>query len=166
MDLGGEVTTTTLLIKHNSYLHSKYLSVYPQVRCSPQPSSQKSFSLRNGQPITGPTWHPSHGQVLIPNTINDILLCLQTGACCTLKGPTQQLTLRDTDTHCQTVDRAWELLWKNWRKDCKPPKGDRNTTGRPTESTNMDPWGSQSLNHQPAKEHKWAGLDLGIPTHM
>ena len=43
------------------------------------------------------------------------------------------------------------------------PKGDRNTTGRPTESLNLDPWGSQSLNHQPKNIH---GLDLGLPAHM
>ena len=29
------------------------------------------------------------------------------------------------------------------------PEGDRNSTRRPTESTNLDPWGSQSLKHQP-----------------
>jgi hypothetical protein len=29
------------------------------------------------------------------------------------------------------------------------PEGDRNFTGRPTESTNLDPWGSQRLSHQP-----------------
>jgi hypothetical protein len=27
-------------------------------------------------------------------------------------------------------------------------EGDRNSTGRPTESTNLDPWNSQNLNHQ------------------
>jgi hypothetical protein len=31
------------------------------------------------------------------------------------------------------------------------PEGDRNSTGRQTESTNLDPWGSQSLNHKPRK---------------
>jgi hypothetical protein len=36
------------------------------------------------------------------------------------------------------------------------PKGDRNSIGRPTESTNLDPWRSQRLSHQP-KEHTWAG---------
>jgi hypothetical protein len=33
----------------------------------------------------------------------------------------------------------------------------------PTESTNLDPWGSQSLNHQPKNIH---GLNLGLPFHM
>ena len=40
------------------------------------------------------------------------------------------------------------------RKDCRP-EGDRNSTGRPTESTNLDPWGSQSLNHQPKNVVHW-----------
>ena len=42
-------------------------------------------------------------------------------------------------------------------------KRDRNSTGRPTESTNLDLWGSQKLNHQPKIIH---GLDLGLPAHM
>jgi hypothetical protein len=41
------------------------------------------------------------------------------------------------------------------------PEGDRNSTGRPTESTNLDPLGSQSLNHQP----KNIVRDLGFPAH-
>jgi hypothetical protein len=68
----------------------------------------------------------------------------------------------DADTHSQAVDGAWGLLWKNRRKDCSPKK-DRNSTGRPTESANLDPWGSQSLNHQPKNID---GLDLGLPTYM
>jgi hypothetical protein len=39
------------------------------------------------------------------------------------------------------------------------PEGDRNSTGRPTESTNLNSWGSQRLNHQPMNIH---GLDLCI----
>jgi hypothetical protein len=39
-------------------------------------------------------------------------------------------------------------------------KRDKNSTGRPTESTNLDPWGSQYLKHQ-AKNIK--GLDIGLP---
>jgi hypothetical protein len=37
------------------------------------------------------------------------------------------------------------------------PKGNRNSTKRPKESTNLNPWGPQSLNHQPKNIH---GLDL------
>jgi hypothetical protein len=42
------------------------------------------------------------------------------------------------------------------------PRGDRNSTGRPTESTNLDSWGSQRLNHQSNNIH---GLDLS-PQHI
>ena len=66
-----------------------------------------------------------------PNAINDTVLCLQTGACYPLRGSTQQLTQTDADTHSQTVDGAWGLLWKNRRKDCGP-QGDRDSTGKPT----------------------------------
>ena len=40
------------------------------------------------------------------------------------------------------------------------PKGDKNYTGRPTEFTKLDPWGSPSLNNQPKNIHK---PDLGPP---
>jgi hypothetical protein len=43
------------------------------------------------------------------------------------------------------------------------PEGDRNSTGRPTESTNLDSWDSQSLNHEPKNIHR---LDLSLPAHM
>ena len=43
------------------------------------------------------------------------------------------------------------------------PGGDRNSTGERTESTNLDPWGSQGWNHQPKNIH-W--LDLDLSTHM
>jgi hypothetical protein len=39
------------------------------------------------------------------------------------------------------------------------PKVDKNTTGSLTESTNLGPWGFQSLNHQTKNTH---GMDLGI----
>jgi hypothetical protein len=35
---------------------------------------------RNGQPVTGPTWNPPHGQAPISDTVTDVILCLQTGA--------------------------------------------------------------------------------------
>ena len=44
----------------------------------------------------------------------------------------------DTDTHNQTVDGAWGLLWKNRRKDCGLLRG-WNSTGRPIDSTNLNP---------------------------
>jgi hypothetical protein len=68
----------------------------------------------------------------------------------------------DRDTQSQTVDEAWALLQKNRGKDCRP-EGGRNSTGRPTEPTNLVPWGSESLNHQPKSIHK---LGLGLPSQM
>jgi hypothetical protein len=38
-------------------------------------------------------------------------------------------------------------------------EGDKDPTGRATESTYLDPWGSQKLNHQPKNIY---GLDLGL----
>jgi hypothetical protein len=53
--------------------------------------------------------------------------------------------LADRRLQIQTsTDKLWMELgdsWKNGRKTAGP-KGDRNSTGRPTESTNMVPWGS------------------------
>jgi hypothetical protein len=40
---------------------------------------------------------------------------------------------------------------------------DRNSTEGPTESTNLDTWGSQRLKNQSKNIH---GLDLDIPAHM
>ena len=40
---------------------------------------------------------------------------------------------------------------------------DKNCTRRPTESTNLNPWVSQSLSHQTKNIH---GLDLGLSAHM
>jgi hypothetical protein len=42
-------------------------------------------------------------------------------------------------------------------------EGDRYSTRRPTESTSLDNWDSQRLNHQPKNTHR---LDLGLPVHM
>jgi hypothetical protein len=43
------------------------------------------------------------------------------------------------------------------------PEGDRNSTGRPTESTNLDTLGFSEY-EPPNKEHIW--LDLGLLAHM
>ena len=42
-------------------------------------------------------------------------------------------------------------------------KRDRNSTGRPTESTNLDLMGSQNLKYQPKNIY---GLDLGLPVYI
>jgi hypothetical protein len=97
----------------------------------------------------------------MPDTVNDTLLCLQIGACCPLRGSTKQLTQMQTPT-----TKQWMKLgdcYGRIRGRFEGPEGDRNSKGRPTESTNLDPWGSQNLNHQPKNIHR---LDLGLPTHM
>ena len=43
------------------------------------------------------------------------------------------------------------------------PREDRNSAGRPTKSTNLDSWGSESLNHQPKNIN---GQDLGLSVHI
>lgn len=53
----------------------------------------------NSQPITGPTCKATHEQVPVTNAINGILLCFQKGACCPLRGSTQQLTQINTDIY-------------------------------------------------------------------
>lgn len=40
--------------------------------------------------------------------------------CCSQRCFTHQLTQTDADTHSQTVDGAWELLWKSRGKDSRP----------------------------------------------
>jgi hypothetical protein len=76
-----------------------------------------------------------------------------------LRGFTPHLTKINIDTHSQ---QRMELggSYKRIRRRIAGPKGDRNSTERPTESTNLDPWVSQRLNHQPKNIHR---LDLGFP---
>jgi hypothetical protein len=71
-------------------------------------------------------------------------------------------TQTDADTHSQTVDGAWGTLMEELEEGLQALKG----TGTPQEdqqSTNLHPWGSQSLNHQPKNIHR---VNLGLPTHM
>jgi hypothetical protein len=84
-----------------------------------------------------------------PLPVNNIQFCLQTRVYhgCPLRGFTHQLIQTDADTHSQTVDSAWRLLWNNRSKDCSLYR-DKKSTGRPTKSTHLDPWDSQKLNHQ------------------
>ena len=59
------------------------------------------------------------------------------------------MTETDAETHSQTLNEGQGLLWRRIGGRINSPEGDRNSTGRPTESTNLNPWGSQRLNHQP-----------------
>ena len=53
------------------------------------------------------------------DTINDPLLCLQTGSqnYCLLREDTRQHMEKDTEIHSQTLDRGQEVLWKCWGED-------------------------------------------------
>jgi hypothetical protein len=42
------------------------------------------------------------------------------------------------------------------------PEEGKNFRGRPTESSKLDPWGSQSLNYKPKNLQE---LGLGLPSH-
>ena len=41
---------------------------------------------------------------------------------CPLRGSTQQPMGTDAETHSQTLDGAWGVLWKSWRKGMRDPK--------------------------------------------
>jgi hypothetical protein len=56
------------------------------------------------------------------------------------------------------VDGAWRFYGRIGGRI-----GNGNSTERPTESTNLDPWGSESLNHQPKNINR---LNLGFSEHM
>jgi hypothetical protein len=64
------------------------------------------------------TWDTFHGRESSLDTINDILLCLQTGAWhnCPLWGYTQQLMETDAEIHNQTVGETLGILWKSKAK--------------------------------------------------
>jgi len=59
------------------------------------------------------------------------------------------------------TDKHWSLgALMEVRGMIEGPEGDRNPRGKLTESTNLDSWGSQRLNHQPKTICK---LDLCLP---
>jgi hypothetical protein len=83
-----------------------------------------------------------HGQAPIPDTVNATLLCLQTDACLLFSERLyQHLTQTDTETHKYTVERIGGRITSQ--------ESNRNSTGKATVPTNLDPWGSLKLNHQP-----------------
>jgi hypothetical protein len=62
--------------------------------------------------------------------------------------------------------KHWLELWKSYGKvvgRIEGPKEDRDSTARPTESTNLDSWGLPELNKQPKSK---LGLDIGLPVQM
>ena len=72
----------------------------------------------------------------------------------------------DSDRHRQSTAKQWMERGDSYGRmggRIVASKRDRNSTGRPTELTNLDPWGSQSLNHQPKSINR---LDLGLIAHV
>ena len=59
------------------------------------------------------------------------------------------------ETHTQILDEAQGVLWKSW--ETEGLQEDRNSTGRPTESTNLHPRGFPEP-ESPIKEQAQAGL--------
>jgi hypothetical protein len=70
----------------------------------------------------------------------------------------------DRCRHPQPNSR-WSLrtLMEEWEEGLLALKGIETSTGRPTESTNLDPWDFQGLNHQPKNI---PGLDLDLSAQM
>jgi hypothetical protein len=66
-----------------------------------------------------------------------------------LRGHTHQQTQTEAYTHSPT----WVELEKSYRR----------IEERIAESTNLDPWHSQRLNHQPSNTYI---MDLGVLAHM
>lgn len=92
-------------------------------------------------------------------TLLMVLLRLQTGVShdCPLRGSTQQLTEADAETHRQTLNEAWGLLWKELGEGLKTLKGvETPQEDQPSQLT----WtlgGSQRLSHQPKSTQRLNG---------
>jgi hypothetical protein len=90
--------------------------------------------------LTGPTWDPSHKQEPIPDIISDSLVML---------------------ADRNLVELFSEDSTHHWTEICRGPQpnrpwGNRDSTGKPTVSTNLDLWGL-SETESPTKEHTQAG---------
>lgn len=99
--------------------------------------------------ITVPNWDLSHRQEPIPDTINSTLLCFQTRSWynCPLRGSTsEQWKHAEIEIDSQTLGWGLGSLVEQLRKWLREPK--RNSTGRPTESNNLDSWELPGNNQQ------------------
>lgn len=93
-DMGSEETTsrskTGTLLKGWGHQPS-YIIFQKNCSCQKKLQGEKwSREQRNFKPEIRQSRDSSHGQALIPDTITNVILCLQTGTChdCSLKGPT------------------------------------------------------------------------------
>lgn len=69
------------------------------------------------------------------------------------RGFTQQLMRTDAETHNQPLDGPWEILCKWKRKDYQSPR-DKETTGKHTESTDLDSWVFTEI-EPPTRDLEW-----------
>ena len=83
-----------------------------------------------------------------------MLYDLQTGPNCLLRGFTSQLMETDAEIQSQTLGGAWGVLWKSGDRT-EQARGVKDTTRRPTESTNLGTWKSQRLNQQLKNMQGW-----------
>ena len=60
----------------------------------------------------------------------------------------------NAETHSQTLEGDWEVLWKSW--SIEGPEEDRDFIKGPSESTNLDPWGLPET-EPTTEEQAWAG---------
>jgi hypothetical protein len=97
-----------------------------------------------------------------PLTLLVILLCLLTGAWLSWEAPPSSWLGQIQTPRAKQWMELGDAYGRTGGRTAGP-EGDRNSTGRPTESTNLDPWDSQSLNQQPKNIHR---LDLCLPAHM
>ena len=58
------------------------------------------------------------------------------------------------DTHSHALDRGQSPLWKRWGR-IEETEGDGDPIGRPTVSTNLDPWELPETK-PPTKEQTWS----------
>ena len=89
----------------------------------------------NGKPLPSPNLDPCHGQEMILTIL--MIFCY---ACRQVQVVLEQLhQAADSDRYRHPQPNWMKLgeFWKNRSKDFRP-KEDRNATGRPTESTNLD----------------------------
>jgi hypothetical protein len=69
---------------------------------------------------------------------------------------------RDAETHIQTLAGALKSYGRVWGR-IMGPEEDSDSTGKPTKSTNLDPWGCPETE---SSTKELAGAGPRPPTHM
>jgi hypothetical protein len=117
-----------------------------------------SRDWRIGWPVTGSIWDPSSGQFL---TLLMMLCsaCRQEPSKAALWDALHNIWLSQiqlsTDKHWMEVRNPYGRV----RGRIEGPQRDDTSTGRPTLTTNLEPWECPET-EPPTKEHTWIGLSL------